>query len=52
MDKRVRYCCSTLTISLGLTGLAATAEAAPADEIAAAVANGEVVDLTVTVADN
>ena len=35
-----------------VTGLAATAEAAPADEIAAAVANGEVVDLTVAVADN
>ncbi len=51
MQRRLGFLCSAAAI--GVFGLiAAEAKAAPADEIAAAVANGEVVDLTVTVSDN
>ncbi len=38
--------------ALGLSALATTANAAPGDQIAAAVAGGEVVDLTVTVSED
>ena len=51
MNNVIRNSCSALAVAFGLTGLAASAQAALGDEIAAAFANDEVVDLTVTVAD-